>query len=115
MAKLFASFLVLLSVCTLGCNLVLADDTTKTFCVAKPSTDDTALKNNIAFLQNSGIKLSEPCSKPSTNINIASVLMNSYYQANGRNAHNCDFADSGLITLTDPSYSSCKYAYNSTI
>jgi hypothetical protein len=33
----------------------------------------------------------------------ASVAMNAYYQARGRNSWNCFFNGTGLITITDPS------------
>jgi hypothetical protein len=33
----------------------------------------------------------------------ASVAMNAYYQAMGRNSWNCFFNGTGLITITDPS------------
>lgn len=37
----------------------------------------------------------------------ASYAMNSYYQVKGGNDFNCDFSGTGLITITDPSTSTC--------
>uniref|UniRef100_A0A0D3C640 X8 domain-containing protein n=1 Tax=Brassica oleracea var. oleracea TaxID=109376 RepID=A0A0D3C640_BRAOL len=51
------------------------------------------------------------CYDPNTPVNHASVAMNLYYQAQGRHQRDCYFEGSGLITVTDPSYGSCKYQY----
>lgn len=82
-----------------------------TWCVAKPSASKEELTNNIYFacqtlketnctqvIGNGGC-----CFEPDTLINHASVVMNSYYVENGRNAWNCDFKGTGLVTVTDPS------------
>ncbi|XP_035837791.1 glucan endo-1,3-beta-glucosidase 12-like isoform X2 [Helianthus annuus] len=50
------------------------------------------------------------CFLPDNLINHASIAMNIYYQCKGRNPWNCHFGNSGLITLTDPSYGGCPYA-----
>ncbi|XP_022777280.1 major pollen allergen Ole e 10-like isoform X1 [Durio zibethinus] len=90
----------------------------KTWCVAKPSSNDTALVSSINFacsqlgtlgfscnlIQENGI-----CYYPNTIINHASVVMNNYYQAFGRHIWDCDFGASALITVSDPSYGSCLY------
>nr|XP_010924235.1 glucan endo-1,3-beta-glucosidase-like [Elaeis guineensis] len=85
----------------------------KTWCVAKPSTTELALKDNIQFACNnincSPIQIGGPCFYPDTTISHASVVMNIYYQANGRNYWNCDFGGSGMISFSDPSYENCKY------
>ncbi|KAK6931856.1 X8 domain [Dillenia turbinata] len=79
----------------------------KTWCIAKPSSNETALSNNIRYVcEHAGIDCSilrMACYNPDTLINHASVAMNLYYQANGRNTWNCDFMNSGLITTSDPS------------
>lgn len=82
----------------------------QTWCVAKPSASEEELKkiidfacselNDCTLIQNNG-----PCCYPNTLINHASVVMNLYYQKNGRNYWNCDFSSSGLKVLTDPSKS----------
>lgn len=79
----------------------------KTWCVAKPSSDQAALLDNINYacshvdcrVLSSGC----PCYSPGNLINHASVAMNLYYQANGRNYWNCNFKNSGLIVITNPS------------
>ncbi|XP_073113502.1 major pollen allergen Ole e 10-like [Elaeis guineensis] len=87
--------------------------TDKTWCVAKPSTIELALKDNIQFACNnincSPIQIGGVCFYPDTTISHASVVMNIYYQANGRNYWNCDFGGSGMISFGDPSYGNCKY------
>ena len=82
----------------------------KTWCIAKPSTDETALQNNIEYACplvdcTTFLRPGCPCFEPDTRMNHASVAMNVFYQRNGRNKSNCDFNNSGLITLTDPSKS----------
>lgn len=82
-----------------------------TWCVAKPSGTKEELTNNIDFvcktlkqtnctqlIENGGL-----CFEPDTLINHASVVMHRYYVENGRNAWNCDFKGTGLVTITDPS------------
>ncbi|KAL0306629.1 UNVERIFIED_CONTAM: hypothetical protein Sradi_6080200 [Sesamum radiatum] len=50
-----------------------------------------------------------PLLLPDNLINHASIAMNLYYQAKGRNHWNCYFKNSGLMVVTDPSYGSCFY------
>lgn len=79
----------------------------KTWCVAKPSSDQATLLDNINYacshvdcrVLSSGC----PCYSPGNLINHASIAMNLYYQANGRNYWNCNFKNSGLIVITNPS------------
>ncbi|KAL6201246.1 hypothetical protein ACLB2K_024961 [Fragaria x ananassa] len=90
-------------------------DENKTWCVAKPSATDSELSANIQFACNQlkdckVIQEGGSCYNPNSLINHASVVMNLYYKAVGQNSWNCDFRGSGLITQTDPSYGSCKYA-----
>lgn len=79
----------------------------KTWCVAKPSSSLATLLKNINFacsqvdcgcLQQGGA-----CATPANVFNHASVAMNLYYQSRGRNAWNCEFENSGLVTVSDPS------------
>ncbi|WOL12208.1 hypothetical protein Cni_G20974 [Canna indica] len=85
----------------------------KTWCVAKPSTNEIALEDNIEFacatVKCKVIERGHPCFFPNTLISHASVVMNLYYQVHGRNYWNCNFTNSGLTTFTDPSYNNCKY------
>ncbi|KAG2313584.1 hypothetical protein Bca52824_025141 [Brassica carinata] len=89
---------------------------TKTWCVAKPSSDQAPLLDNINYacshvdcrLLSSG----HPCYSPSNLINHASIAMSLYYQANGRNYWNCNFNNSGLVVILIPvSYGNCYYEY----
>ncbi|KAE8696449.1 Major pollen allergen Ole e 10 [Hibiscus syriacus] len=98
--------------------LELAKGQGKTWCVAKPSTDDATLASDINSACNdlgslglncSQIQPNGACFEPDTLINHASVAMNSYYQAYGRQEHQCHFSGSGLITISDPSYGNCQY------
>ncbi|GAB2226748.1 hypothetical protein Droror1_Dr00022568 [Drosera rotundifolia] len=89
----------------------------KSWCVAKPSASETELKNNIAFACNyvdcSVIQPGGACFEPQATINHASVVMNAYYQKNGRHSWNCNFTCSALTVVTDPSYCSCSYVLSS--
>ncbi|XP_073005853.1 major pollen allergen Ole e 10-like [Typha latifolia] len=86
----------------------------KTWCVAKPSTGDTALLDNIHFACSmedcSCIAKGGICFLPNTLISHASIAMNLYYQSQGKNSWNCHFNGTGVQVLTDPSYGQCKYA-----
>lgn len=88
-------------------SLPLPCSSQKTWCVAKPSTEEAALQENIDFAcshVDCGVLRSGcACSAPNTRINHASVAMNLYYEAMGRNHWNCHFGNSGLIVQTDPS------------
>nr|XP_011460168.1 PREDICTED: glucan endo-1,3-beta-glucosidase 7-like isoform X2 [Fragaria vesca subsp. vesca] len=88
----------------------------KTWCIAKPSTSKEALQNNLEYacsninaMDCTAIQEGGPCSEPNDLLLYASFAMNAYYQAKGRHYWNCDFSNSGLISLTDPSYGSCTY------
>lgn len=81
----------------------------KTWCVAKPSTDEATLRNNIKYaceqphVDCGVLREGCPCFIPNNLMNHASVAMNLYYQANGRNEWNCNYGNSALTVLTDPS------------
>ncbi|XP_047315277.1 glucan endo-1,3-beta-glucosidase-like [Impatiens glandulifera] len=85
------------------------------WCVAKPSSTGEELGENLSFACRytdcSIIVDGGSCFFPNTTFNHASVAMNLYYQAHGRHFWNCNFHDSGLITVIDPSYGDCRYAY----
>ncbi|XP_010904855.1 major pollen allergen Ole e 10 [Elaeis guineensis] len=86
----------------------------KTWCIAKPSSDDATLLANINYacsqVDCSILQRGRPCFYPDNLMSHASVAMNLYYQAKGRNYWNCYFKNSGIITMTDPSFGSCAYA-----
>lgn len=79
--------------------------------MAKPSTEDAPLKSNMAYACEhikpasycNAINPGGPCYNPNTLLHHASFSMNAYYQEAGRNHWNCDFYNTGLITITDPS------------
>ncbi|KAK2985755.1 hypothetical protein RJ640_025763 [Escallonia rubra] len=118
MAKSFAS-LPILCLCLCLCFLVLVFNEGNLgfaleqasgqagWCVAKPSASDQELINNINYVCDSAdcsiIQPGGPCFEPQNLINHASVVMNLYYQQKGRNYWNCDFTQSGLTVVTDPS------------
>ncbi|KAK1291420.1 Glucan endo-1,3-beta-D-glucosidase [Acorus calamus] len=89
----------------------------KNWCVAKASSDETSLQDNLNYactqVDCSVINAGGSCFEPNLLISHASVAMNLYYQSMGRNVWNCDFTHSGLITISDPSYGTCSYAYGS--
>ncbi|XP_049413398.1 glucan endo-1,3-beta-glucosidase-like [Solanum stenotomum] len=112
MAKAILTLLFLLSSYFSAGSLTLVDGQ-KTWCVARPSSDEMALEQNIVFaykyvncnIFNEG----GPCFSPDNSMNHASIAMNLYYQSKGRNFWNCNFGNSGLVVLTDPSYGGCIY------
>ncbi|KAL8245738.1 hypothetical protein R6Q59_006954 [Mikania micrantha] len=86
----------------------------KKWCVAKPDATTAALQSNIDYVCSSGIdcrpiQAGGACFKPNNVRAHAAFIMNSFYQTNGRNDYNCDFARTGVIIFTDPSMGSCKY------
>ncbi|KAL6856861.1 hypothetical protein ACP4OV_018243 [Aristida adscensionis] len=117
----FAFFALALSVVFSDANIAAAaaaptrrhKQSSKTWCVAKPSTDQVALTGNLEFSCSesdcSAIQGTGGCTHPESLALRASVAMNAYYQAKGRNSWNCFFNGTGLITITDPSIGTCKY------
>lgn len=79
----------------------------KAWCVAKPSSDEPSLMANLNYtcsqVDCGVLRKGCPCFYPNNLMNHASVAMNLYYQAKGRNKWNCNFRNSGLIVVTDPS------------
>ncbi|XP_076947895.1 major pollen allergen Ole e 10-like [Bidens hawaiensis] len=114
MAGKLSAYVSLLLLCFLSVGTLRFVHAQKTWCVAKPSSSQAILLENINFacsqvdcgcLQQGG-----PCYSPDYAINHASVAMNLYFQSKGRNTWNCNFKNSGLLTLSDPSYGGCQYA-----
>ncbi|KAL4310156.1 hypothetical protein GQ457_01G047100 [Hibiscus cannabinus] len=79
----------------------------KTWCIANPLASNSALAANIesicSQLNCSSINPRGSCFEPNTRIHHASFVMNLYYQANGRHLADCNFINSGLVSLNDPS------------
>ncbi|KAF5814714.1 putative glucan endo-1,3-beta-D-glucosidase [Helianthus annuus] len=107
-AKHFSHLFLLLSVGTL--IVVRAE---KTWCVAKPSSSQAELLENVNFACSQVdcriLEKGGACYSPDNLMNHASIAMNIYYQCKGRNPWNCHFGNTGLISLTDPSYGGCPY------
>ncbi|GMN43319.1 hypothetical protein TIFTF001_012537 [Ficus carica] len=111
---IFSVFLLVLSF-NLGGSL--AAEVWQTWCVAKPSTSDSSLTDNMDFacdhVQDECNPIrkdtSNPCYNPDTLIHHGSFAMNAYYQKKGRHHWNCNFDNSGLISIKNPSYGSCVY------
>ncbi|KAG0498264.1 hypothetical protein HPP92_002571 [Vanilla planifolia] len=86
----------------------------RSWCIAKPSSDVATLLENINYacsqVDCGMIQRGRPCFEPDTPISHASLAMNAYYQSKGRNPWNCDFKNSGLLVVSNPSYGSCAYA-----
>ncbi|RWW59858.1 hypothetical protein BHE74_00033181, partial [Ensete ventricosum] len=80
----------------------------KRWCIPKPNTDVLLLQQNVEYVCGQGIDCTpiQPggvCNFPDTVPAHAAFLMNEYYQAFGRNAFDCDFGRTGMITGIDPS------------
>ncbi|KAJ4749389.1 Carbohydrate-binding X8 domain superfamily protein [Rhynchospora pubera] len=98
-----------------GGGMVVRSQSEKTWCVAKPSTDEVALVDNISYacsiVDCTILQEGHSCFYPNNNISHASIAMNLYFQSRGRNNWNCDFKNSGLIVSTDPSFGGCIYPF----
>ncbi|URE10593.1 X8 domain [Musa troglodytarum] len=112
-AETFLSLTLLLIYFTSGERVQLVPGQ-KTWCVAKPSSDDATLLENIDYVCSqvdcSVLQRGFPCFYPDNLMSHASIAMNLYYQSRGRNPWNCFFNNSALVATTDPSYGSCAYA-----
>ncbi|XP_058181749.1 glucan endo-1,3-beta-glucosidase-like [Rhododendron vialii] len=88
----------------------------KQWCVPKKGATDTSLLANINWACTSGgedcsaIKAGGACFNPNTVWSHAAYIMNAYYQAKGLQFFNCDFAGTGSVTTSDPSYGTCIYS-----
>lgn len=85
-----------------------APPTGKVWCIAKPGTEEQTLEANLNYVCGQGIDCRPiqpggPCYSPNTVAGHAAYAMNAYYQTTGRNNWNCDFAQTGTLTSTDPS------------
>eukprot|EP01018_Ginkgo_biloba_P033247 Gb_04530 [translate_table: standard] len=88
--------------------------TTKYWCVPKANADPKALQANIDYVCGQGVDCSPiqaggPCFTPNTIAAHATYAMNAFYQTFGRNSYDCDFAQTGALTVSDPSYGDCLY------
>ncbi|XP_048229554.1 glucan endo-1,3-beta-glucosidase 7 [Ricinus communis] len=87
----------------------------KSWCVAKPTTSETDLQNNLDYACSHAdchsLQKGNVCYCPNNRLHQASYAMNQYYQSQGRTSTNCNFSNSGLIAVTDPSYGNCIFEY----
>lgn len=80
------------------------------WCIAKPSSSDIRLELNIEYVCTGGnppidcsiIQLEGACNNPTNKVSYASVVMNLYFQATGKQQHACNFNSSGLVINYDP-------------
>ncbi|WOL14496.1 glucan endo-1,3-beta-D-glucosidase-like isoform X1 [Canna indica] len=97
-------------------DLVQAQGQQKTWCVAKPSSDEATLIANLNYacsqVDCGVLQRGCACFYPDNLMSHASIAMNLYYQSRGRNYWNCYFKNTALIVTTDPSFGNCAYAYN---
>ncbi|EFH56317.1 glycosyl hydrolase family protein 17 [Arabidopsis lyrata subsp. lyrata] len=115
-AQICLCFIIILYLWSEGNLMKVAKaDRSGDWCVAKPSTANERLQENINFacskIDCQIILEGGACYLPDNLISRASVAMNLYYQAQGRHFWNCNFEGSGLIGITDPSYGSCIYQF----
>ena len=73
----------------------------------KPGVGDQALQSNIDYACSQGVdcKPIQPggaCFDPNNVRSHASYVMNSFYQTHGRQAFNCDFSNTGVLTAVNP-------------
>lgn len=88
--------------------------TGKKWCVPKPGSSNAALQANIDYVCSKGvdckpIQSGGACFQPNDVWSHASYIMNTYYQASGRHAYNCDFSHTGVLVSRDPSRGTCRY------
>ncbi|XP_026446343.1 major pollen allergen Ole e 10-like [Papaver somniferum] len=93
----------------------MANSNVDTWCIAKPSTEEKYLRNNIDFgctqlgVDCSPIARDGSCFYPNTTYAHASVVMNLHFKAAGKHAWDCYFNGTGLTTTSDPSVGDCIY------
>ncbi|XP_073100076.1 PLASMODESMATA CALLOSE-BINDING PROTEIN 1-like [Elaeis guineensis] len=85
-----------------------------TWCIARSGASATALQTALDYACGAGadclpIQASGLCYLPNTLPAHASYAFNSYYQRSNAAPGSCDFAGTGTVTVTDPSYGSCTY------
>lgn len=87
----------------------------KQWCVPKVEASEAALQANINWACSEGgvnceaVQAGGPCYNPNTVRSHAAYVMNAYYQAEGHKDFNCDFASTGLVTISNPSYGACEF------
>ncbi|KAL8148449.1 glucan endo-1,3-beta-glucosidase-like isoform X2 [Apium graveolens] len=84
------------------------------WCLPKPEANDENLQKNIDYVCGLGIDCRPiqeggACFFPDTVRAHAAYAMNAYYQATGGNGYDCDFAQTAVTTISNPSYGECIY------
>lgn len=79
----------------------------KKWCVPKADATDKALQASIDYVCSQGVdcKPIQPggaCFDPNNVRSHASYVMNLFYQTHGRQAFNCDFSNTGVLTAVNP-------------
>ncbi|KAL2898981.1 Glucan endo-1 3-beta-glucosidase [Bienertia sinuspersici] len=92
-----------------------SDSSNPKWCVPKADATDEKLQGNIDYVCSKGIDCKPiqdggPCFDPNTVRSHAAYAMNAYYHINGQHDSDCDFAGTGVVTSTNPSYEACQYA-----
>ncbi|KAM5558469.1 major pollen allergen Ole e 10-like [Rosa sericea] len=91
------------------------EEAAPTWCIAKPSADVEKLHHNIDFSRGqTGIDCRPimpggNCFDPDNAVSHASVAMNLFYKATGKNPWDCHFNGTGLIVHQNPSVGICHY------
>ncbi|KAL9327405.1 hypothetical protein ACSQ67_008050 [Phaseolus vulgaris] len=85
-----------------------------TWCVARSDASNDALQTALDYACGAGadclpLQSEGLCFLPNTIQAHASYAFNSYYQRRARAPGSCDFAGTGTIATSDPSYGSCVY------
>ncbi|XP_039029818.1 PLASMODESMATA CALLOSE-BINDING PROTEIN 3-like [Hibiscus syriacus] len=86
----------------------------QSWCVARSDASNQAMQTALDYACGSGadcnpIQSDGLCFLPNTIQAHASYAFNSYYQRRARAPGSCDFAGTGTVAKTDPSYGSCMY------
>ncbi|XP_042418252.1 glucan endo-1,3-beta-glucosidase 7-like [Zingiber officinale] len=87
----------------------------KGWCVPKLGATEAELQANLDYacgqrmVDCSPIQQGGACFEPNTVRSHAAYSMNQFYQVSGRNAYDCDFSGSAVVTTDNPSYSTCVY------
>ncbi|KAF3436597.1 hypothetical protein FNV43_RR23689 [Rhamnella rubrinervis] len=84
------------------------DEIQATWCIAKPSTEDEKLRENIEYscgqsgVECGTIQTGGSCFNPDNLVSHASVSMNLFYRAAGKHSWNCHFSGTALIVYQNP-------------
>ncbi|XP_020576388.1 glucan endo-1,3-beta-glucosidase 7-like isoform X2 [Phalaenopsis equestris] len=85
------------------------------WCVPKEGVTEEELQENLDFacgqegVDCSSIQPGGACFEPNTVKSHATYAMNQLFQVSGRNAWNCDFRQSAMLTAQNPSYGGCVF------